>query len=243
MIGRIMLGAASLLPLAAAHAQSLPSGGVEATIDERRRGLSWSEGRASVSGDLAVTLGTIELDARIAALRGSIRHDGADAVADLGAAFVTGVGPFQLRARAIGHVFAGSRSSMNYGEIGGDARYTLGPVELIAGALYAPPQDAIGGSNLYMSAQAVAGIPMTPFTLVGGVGRSAGTVDDPTRADRLRPGGSYRDWRLGVEHVTGPLTLALDYVGTDLAEGRPVSAIGDRGNSGDRVLARARFAF
>lgn len=243
MIGRILLSAASLLPVAAAHAQSLPSAGVEATIDERRRGLSWSEGRASVSGDLAVTLGAIELDARVAALRGSVRHDGADAVADLGAAFVTGVGPFQLRARAIGHVFAGAASGMDYGEIGGDARYTLGPIELTAGALYAPPQDAIGGSNLYLSGLAVVGIPATPFTVVGGVGRSSGTVDDPARADRLRPGGTYTDWRLGVEHTTGPLTLALDYVGTDLNADRPARAIGDRGNSGDRVLARARVAF
>ncbi|PXA93753.1 hypothetical protein DMC47_21685 [Nostoc sp. 3335mG] len=243
MIGRILWSVASLLPVAAAQGQSLPTGGVEATIDERRRGLSWSEGRASVSGDLAVTLGSVELDARVAALRGSVRHDGADAVADLGAAFVTDAGPFRLRARAIGHVFAGAGSAMNYGEVGGDARYTLGPVELTAGALYAPPQDAIGGSNLYLSGLLVVGIPATPFTLVGGVGRSSGSVDNAARADRLRPGGAYTDWRVGVEHVTGPLTLAIDYVGTDLAEGRLVGAIGDRRNSGDRVIARARLAF
>lgn len=243
MIGRVGLILASLLASAAAQAQSPVSVGVEATTDERRRGLSWSEGDASVSGDLSARLGAIELDARVAALRGSVRHDGADAVADLGAAFVTDAGPFQLRARAIGHVFAGARSDLNYGEVGGDARYTLGPAELTVGALYAPPQDAIGGSNLYLSAQGVVGIPATPFTLIGGVGRSSGSVDSVARADRLRPGGTYSDWRVGVEHVTGPLTLALDYVGTDLADGRAVGAIGDRRNSGDRVLARARFAF
>ncbi|KQM41063.1 TorF family putative porin [Sphingomonas sp. Leaf10] len=243
MIGRIMLSAASLLPVAAAHAQSAPSLGLEATIDERRRGLSWSEGRASVSGDVAVTLRAIELDARVAALRESVRHDGADAVADLGAAFVTEAGPFQLRARAIGHVFAGARSAMNYGEFGGDARYALGPAELTVGALYAPPQDAIGGSNLYLSGLAVVGIPATPFTIVGGAGRSSGTVDNAARADRLRPGSAYVDWRLGVEHVTGPLTVALEYVGTDLNDDRPIRAIGDRQHSGDRVLARARIGF
>lgn len=243
MIGRVAFGAASLLVTAAAQAQSLPSVGVEATTDERRRGLSWSEGKASVSADAAVTLGMIELDARVAALRGSVRHDGADAVADLGVAVVSDVGPFQLRGRAIGHVYAGADRGMDYAEFGGDARYALGPVELTAGALYAPPQRAIGGSNLYLSAQAVAGIPMTPFTLVGGVGRSSGAVDDPLRADRLRPGGTYVDWRFGVEHTTGPLTLALDYVGTDLDDDRVVAPIGDRQHSGDRVLARARFAF
>ncbi len=243
MIARGMMAVASLLGTAAAQAQSLPSVGVEATTDERRRGLSWSEGDASVSGDIAATLGSIELDARVSALRGSVRHDGADAVADLGAAFVTDAGPFRLRLRGIGHVFAGAGSDMNYGEVGGDARYALGPAELTVGALYAPSQRAIGGSNLYLSAQAVAGIPATPFTLVGGVGRSSGAVDNPVMADRLQPGGTYTDWRIGVEHVTGPLTLAVDYVGTDLSDDRPVAMIGDRRNSGDRVLARARFAF
>lgn len=243
MIGRIAFGVASLLVTAAAQAQSLPSVGVEATTDERRRGLSWSEGRASVSGDAALTLGMVDLDARVAALRGSVRHDGADAVADLGAAIGGDVGPFALRGRVIGHVFAGAVRAMDYAEVGGDARYTLGPVELTAGALYAPPQRAIGGSNLYLSAQAVAGLPMTPFTLIGGVGRSSGAVDDAARADRLRPGGTYGDWRLGVEHVTGPLTLAIDYVGTDLADDRAVAPIGDRRHGGDRILGRARFAF
>nr|WP_277923823.1 TorF family putative porin [Sphingomonas hankookensis] len=243
MIGRIVFGAISLLVTTAAQAQSLPTVGVEATIDERRRGLSWSEGRASVSGDAALTLGVIEIDARVAALRDSVRHDGAGAVADLGAAIVTDAGSVQLRGRAIGHVFAGAARGMDYAEFGGDARYSLGPVELTAGALYAPPQRAIGGSNLYLSAQAVAGIPATPFTLVGGVGRSSGAVDDAARADRLRPGGTYTDWRLGVEHTTGPLTLALDYVGTDLNDDRAVSAIGDRRHSGDRILGRVRFAF
>ena len=243
MIGRIMLSTALLLPMVAAHAQSLPSVGVEATIDERRRGIGWSAGRASVSGDMAATLGAIELEARVAALRGSVRHDGADAVADLGVALATDAGPVQLRARTIGHVFTGAGSQMNYGEFGGDARYMLGPVELTAGALYAPPQDAIGGSNLYLSALAVIGIPATPFTVVGGVGRSSGTVDDIDRADRLRPGGTYTDWHIGLEHVAGPVTLALDYVGTDLPGDRPVRAIGDRRHSGDRVLARVRVGF
>ncbi|WP_430637002.1 TorF family putative porin [Sphingomonas hankookensis] len=190
-----------------------------------------------------MTLGAVEFDARVAALRDSPRHDGADAVADLGAAIVADAGPVQLRGRAIGHVFAGATRGMDYAEFGGDARYALGPVELTAAALYAPPQRAIGGSNLYLSAQAVAGIPATPFTLVGGLGRSSGAVDDAARADRLRPGGTYTDWRLGVEHTTGPLMLALDYVGTDLNDDRVVRPIGDRQHGGDRILGRVRFAF
>ncbi|MEP9400927.1 TorF family putative porin [Sphingomonas silueang] len=226
-----------------AHAQSLPQVGVEATSDERRRGLSWSGGRASISGDVAATLGGIDLDARVAALRESDRQYGADAVADIGAAFGQSLGPVELRALAIGHVFAGAMTRADYGEVGVEARYTLGPVEASAGATWAPPQRAIGGSNLYLSARAVAGIPATPFTLVASIGRSSGTVDDPVRANRLRPGGAYSDWRLGVDHVTGPLTLGVDYVGTDLRDDAVVPVVGDRRHSGDAVLARARLSF
>jgi hypothetical protein len=39
------------------------------------------------------------------------------------------------------------------------------------------------------------------------------------------------------------LTLAIDYVANDVASSRVVSPLGDRGNSGDRILARAALAF
>ncbi len=243
MSGRAMILAALSLIGGAAQAQSLPDAGVEVTNDERRRGLSWSEGRASLSGDAAVTLGGIDLDARVAALRESDRHFGADAVADIGAAVGRSLGPVELRALAIGHVFAGADARADYGEVGVEARYTLGPVEASAGATWAPPQRAIGGSNLYLSAKAVAGIPATPFTLVASVGRSSGSVDDPVRASRLRPGGTYSDWRLGVDHVTGPLTLGVDYVGTDLRDDAVMPPVGDRRHSGDALVARARLSF
>ncbi len=223
-----------------AHAQALPTVGVEATTDERRRGLSWSGGDASVSADAALAIAGLDVSARIAALRSSSRHAGADAVADLTLGTGWNVSGVRLRASATGHLFAGARGGMDYWEVGGDASYTLGPLQVEAGLSLAPDQKAIGGGNLYLFAGANAGIPATPLTVSASIGRSTGD-DDRLRSDRLRPGGDYTDWRIGVEHVTGPLTLGVDYVATDLSRRREITAIGDPWNSGDRLLARVRF--
>ncbi|MCI1142685.1 hypothetical protein MOP88_10970 [Sphingomonas sp. WKB10] len=44
------LAAGALLAATPAIAQLATSAGVEATTDENRRGISWSEGRASIAG-------------------------------------------------------------------------------------------------------------------------------------------------------------------------------------------------
>ncbi|RDE05230.1 TorF family putative porin [Sphingomonas aracearum] len=227
-----------LLPVAA-HAQV--SAGVEATTDERRRGLSWSDGDPSVSADVQADVWSLQASARAVALRGSPRHRGAEAVADLTLAKSIDLSAFRLRASATGHFFVDAADRMDYWEAGADASYSLGPLQVEAGASIAPAQRAIGGSNLYVYAGASAGIPATPVTLSAAVGHTSGS-EDRLYSDRLRPGGDYTDWRVGIERTIFPLTLGLDYVGTDRSERRP-APIGDPRNSGDRVLARARLSF
>lgn len=234
---------AAVLAAVPATAQRLPMVGVEAATDENRRGLSWTGGRATVSADAMLPLGGFEASARIAGLRGSARHAGADAVADLDLSTDRTLGPVTLRVRATGHLFAGAGRWMDYGEVGAEARYGLGPLLATAGARYAPGQSAIGGDNLYLFATAAAGIPATPFTLSAAIGHSTGDTDDPLRAARLRPAGSYIDWRLSAEHVTGPVTLAIDYVGNDIDRRRASSPYADPGHIGDRLVARARLSF
>ena len=236
-----MFGATLASPLVA---QERPAIGVEVNSDENRRGLSWSGGRVSPSADIFVTRGAFEASGRIVALRDSDRHGGADVVGDLSAGASTLVGPVTLRGRVTGHLFGGATFNADYVELGGAASYTLGPAQVEAGADYAPSQGAIGGDNLYLHAGASAGLPGTPWTLRAGIGHSSGKVDDPTRAARLRPGGDYTDWRLGVEHVTGPVTLGLDYVGTDVSDGAASALmLADARHSGDRVVGRVRFSF
>ncbi|MFJ5928799.1 TorF family putative porin [Sphingomonas sp. NPDC092331] len=227
---------------AVARAQDL-SGGVELATDESRRGLSWSGGRAVASADALVAIGAADASVRIVSLRGASRHAGADAVADLELGAATDAGPFRLRGHVAAHLFTGARARMDYVELGARASYTLGPLQLGAGAVYAPSQSAIGGDNLYLFASANAGIPATPISVSATLGRSTGSTDDPVRAARLRPLGDYTDWRLGMEYNQFPFTIGLDYVGTNLAHGPGTSPFADLGNSGDRVVARVRLAF
>lgn len=234
--------AVAMVSGAAAHAQDL-SGGVEVATDESRRGLSWSEGRVAASADALVVLGMVEASARIVSTRDSVRHAGADAVADLELAAVVDTGAFRLRGHVTGHLFTGARERMDYVELGGRASYTLGPLQLGAGAVYAPDQRAIGGDNLYLFASANAGIPRTPLSASASIGRSTGGTDDPIRAARLRPLGTYSDWKLGLEFNQFPFTLGIDYVGTDFARRTSSSPYADLGNSGDRVMGRVRLSF
>ena len=229
-------------PAAAQAIGPAVTGGVEIASDENRRGLSWSAGRAAPSADLAGTIGAIDLSARIAGLRGSPRHGGADAVADLGLAAGGHVGAVRVRARGIAHLFAGADAGLDYVEVGADAAYTIGPLRIDGGLLFAPAQRAIGGPNTYVFAGAAAGIPATPITIAAGLGRSMGP-EDRLRSDRLRPGGDYTDWRIGAELNRDRWTLALDYVGTDVSRRAARAPIADGAHAGDRIVARARLSF
>jgi len=233
---------AAFLPTSV-QAQVAPSGGIEVATDEARRGLSWSEGRATLSADAAASLGRIDASARVTTLRNADRQAGADAVVDVMLATGWDLGAVTLRTSATGHLFAGARTGMDYAEIGASARYSYGPARLVGGVEFAPSQDALGGSNVYLYANADAGIPGTPYTLLAGIGRSSGTTTDPLRVQRLRPGGSYMDWRLGVEHRRDRLTFGIDYLGTDVARTDVPGPFADARHAGDRLVGRAQIAF
>ena len=226
-------------PSAGPHIQA----GVSVATDERRRGLSWSGGRAVVAGEASATIGAVTGAARVTSLRDSARADGAEAVTDLSLTGGLDTGGFRIEAGGVAHLFGGARTRMDYGEVTLAARYTFGPALFEAGIDYAPDQAAIGDDNAYLHASASAGIPGTPWTVLGAVGRSFGGDATDPRADRLRPGGDYGDWRVSVEHVRGPLVLGLTYTGTDLSDDRIPSRLADRANSGDRLTASARLRF
>lgn len=241
------LVAAALLLVAAAPpalAQTSTTIDAEVTSDERRRGLSWSEGRVAPSAELRASSGAFDAGVRLVALRGSARAAGADGVADLDLAYTLPLGGgFDLVARGTAHLFAGARGVQDYVEGGGDLGYLLGPVQATGGVRYAPVQGAIGGDNLYLFARLDGGVPGTPFTLHGQIGRSSGRVDDPAAAARLRPDGSYVDWSLGAARVRGPWTVAVDYVGTDIDRRRVTTPLGDGAHAGDALVGRIGYRF
>jgi len=238
----MLLPVTALASLSSAAAQDI-SGGVELATDENRRGLSWSGGRAAASADAQVSVGIVDASVRVASTRNASRHAEADAVADLELGATTDAGPFRLRGHVTAQLFAGARERMDYIELGARGSYSLGPLQLGIGAVYAPDQRAIGGDNLYLFTAANAGIPRTPLSLSAALGHSSGSTDDPVRAARLRPLGNYTDWRLEVEYNQFPFTIGLDYIGTDFTRRASASPFADPGNSGDRVVGRVRLAF
>ncbi|EZP72524.1 putative uncharacterized protein precursor [Sphingomonas paucimobilis] len=202
--------AASASPALAQYAGGV-SGSIEVATDERRRGLSWSEGDPVLRGSVSVPVSEgLSLDGTAVSLWGSDRHGGADAVIDLGPSYVRQLGGWRLSAEARYHLFPGA-SDQGYGEIGGGAGFLLGPASVDLFASYAPRQSAIGGDNLYLSASAMAGVPGTPFTVSARVGRSSGDVRDPLRAARLRPDGAYWDYGFGVDYLQGRWSAGLRY--------------------------------
>lgn len=226
-------------------AQVALSGGIEAGSEEIRRGLGWSDGEVTASADVKAELAGFDASARVAALRGSDRHGGADAVADLELGKSFDAAGLRWRGAVTGHVFTGADRPMDYVELGLDARYGIGPLDLGAGAIYAPSQSAIGGDNLYLHADARAGVPAFPVSLSAGIGHTTGG-NNGARAARLRPDGDYADWRVGLEYSQFPFTLGVDYVGNSIDKTRAranPSPYADPGHLGDKVVARLRFGF
>ncbi|NJR80235.1 TorF family putative porin [Sphingomonas corticis] len=243
--GRVVLVAALVVPAVPAAAQSVagPTLAVEAATDARVRGLSWSDGRPALSVAAAVPLGDVRVEARGTTLRDSRRHGGADVGLDLAARYTREMGGWRAGAGMVHHAFL-DRARLNYLELEASGGYLIGPLDLALSASYAPSQRAIGGDNLYLRAGAAAGVPGTPWTVYGHVGRSIGDGDangGRERATRLRPGGGdYTDWRLGAERVVGPLTLGAAVTGTSIDTPVTPTAFTDR-HVGTRLAATARI--
>jgi hypothetical protein len=240
---RGVLAAATCGLIPPAVAQETRSATLEAMSEEERRGLSWSEGRAALGGDLPVSTGGLVASARAVTIRNSIRHGGADAVVDLALGTGWDVGAVKLRTEVVGHAFVGARGQMDYVEAGGSASYAYGPLYATVGVIGAPSQRAIGGSNVHVYADLNAGIPGTPLTVLAGVGHSSGKSSDSVRADRLRPGGKYSNWRLGLEHRRDRVTIGVDYIGTDVSAAGAVDTFADRRNATDRIIGRLQVSF
>lgn len=210
-----MLLAGHAVPAAAQYAAG-PSVTLDLASDDRRRGLSWSDGDPVLRGSLSVPIAEgFSLDGTATSLWGSDRHGGANAALDLGATYVRQAGGWRLSAEGRYHLFPGA-SGQAYGEVGASAGFAIGPASVDLAGHYAPRQSAIGGDNLYLSSGAAFAIPGTALTLSGHVGRSSGTVRRADRAVRLRPGGRYWDHGIALDWYRGRWSAGLRYADTDL---------------------------
>ncbi|KQX20093.1 MULTISPECIES: TorF family putative porin [unclassified Sphingomonas] len=225
---------------AAQAADWSPSLSATLTSDERRRGLSWSDGRPAAGARLSLQPADgLSLSVAGTTLRGSARHDGASAGIDSAIVYRRDFGAVRADAQISHHAFPG-HGGADYVELGGGAGTMIGPLQLDLFALYAPRQDAIGGDNLYLAANASVAVVGTPFTVGARVGRSSGDADDPIRSARLRPHGRYVDAALRIDYVRGPFTLGVDL--TDTWHGGRIATGPIAADSGRRLAARIGFS-
>lgn len=231
---------AAVLLAAVAAPATAASLGIEAGTDLRRRGLSWSDGSPAIEAWASVPVtGGLSVEGGAATLRGSARHDGADLLAEAALRYTRQSGAFSWWADVQGLGFVGA-SGQNFGQLRTGAAFGIGPVQLSGIASWAPPQAAIGGSNVYVGGSVNLGIPATPLTLRASTGHSTGTDDGSGRANRLRPGGDYSDFRLDADYVIGPVTLGASFTTTSVAA-RPGDRFAD--HAGSRALLRASLGF
>lgn len=229
-----MMLAAGASPALAQYADDF-SATAEVASDERRRGLSWSDGDPVVRGTIAVqATDELSFDAAATSLWNSNRHGGAAAAFDFGGSYARQMGAWRLSARGTYHLFPGA-SGQGYGEIAAGAGFMIGPANIGLNASYAPRQKSIGGDNLYLSASAAAGIPGTPFTVSAHVGHSSGHVRDEGRATRLRPDGDYWDHSVSIDYFKGQWFAGVRYANSSID--------GSARHSGPTLVGRAGIAF
>lgn len=199
-----------------AQTAGAPALSLEVTSDERRRGLSWSNGKPVLRANVSVPLNhEISVDATAVSLWGHSRHGDADAVVDLRVGYDRQLGAWRLAIDTTYIIFPGA-SGLGYAEVGATAGFQIGPANLDLFTRYAPKQSAIGGDNLYIGTALSIGLPGTPFTLSGHVGRSSGAVDDAARAQRLRPKGNYWDHGLALDYRKGRWLAGVRYADSDI---------------------------
>ncbi len=234
----VLLAALAASPALAQQARTFVEAGV--TSDYRVRGLSWSDGRPAAQGGVNVDLPSgFNVGVWGVTTRGADRHGGADAAIDLIGGYGVTRGPFSIEAAVIGRMFPGGSGKQNYVETHAGIGGLIGPLDVRLAATYAPDQGAIGGDNLYLRASGRLAWIGTPLTLTGHFGRSSGGADDPVKAWRLRPGGTYRDWSVGADYSMGPLILGIAYTDTDVNRSRGLA--GEKLHAGSRLAASLRF--
>lgn len=239
---RLAIATALALLASPALAQQGPVIELSALSDYRERGLSWSDGKPTAQAYAELPVGQgFTASLQTTATREAARHRGADAAVRLSGGYSGGSGLVTWRGAINGHVFPGGAGPLNYVELDLAGSASLGPAELEFLASYAPAQRAIGGSNFYGRVRARAGIVGTPFTARAHLGHSTGSVDDAVRAARLRPGGHYTDWGVGLDYAIRRIVLEVSYTDTDIDTATTADGVRPQ-HAGARIVFAARIS-
>jgi uncharacterized protein (TIGR02001 family) len=227
------LATASAAPAFAQDAQE-PAGGdggldITATVtgvsDYRFRGVSASDRDPALQGSLDVTWHGFYVGAWASSIA---RTADTNVELDLYAGYAGSAGPIEYEVGAIAYLYPGGNGDANVYEGTASLAYTLGPATAKLTANYAPDQEHLAGDNFYLNGELRVGIPTTPVTVFGSVGRERGSFY-----------GRKWDWSLGLEVTRGPFTASLAYVDTNLDSA--TSFLGRNIRAG--IVASASFEF
>jgi uncharacterized protein (TIGR02001 family) len=191
------------------------SGGAALVSDYRFRGISQSNRRAALQGNITLKhasglYGTIwgsSVDDYVAA--------GSDQEIDFVAGFAKSFGGTTLDAGVTYYYYPGSGgANTDFYEPYVAVSQAFGPVTGKVLAAYAPKQRAltIGNGkedNFYLAGDLSGAVPGTPFTLTGHIGRSFGP-------SYLTVGDEYNDWSITAGYAWKNLTFGVAYVDTNV---------------------------
>jgi len=245
-LSTLFLSSVALAAAAPAFAQDAPASPITITgsaglvSDYRFRGVSQSDKEGAVqagitlnheSGFYAGTWGSN--------LSGWGTFGGSNMELDLFGGYKAKVGNGTLDVGLLWYMYPGGSDKTDFAEPYAKLSGVVGPVTLTAGVAYAPKQEALGRwystgalytagtpddagakkDNLYLSGDAVAAIPTTPFSVKAHVGHSDGNKGLGPNGTSVAPTGSYWDWMFGVDTTYKNLTFGVSYVDTDIRFG------------------------
>jgi uncharacterized protein (TIGR02001 family) len=211
------------------------SGGAALVTDYRYRGISQSDKRFALQGNITLKhesglYGTIwgsSIDDYVA--------NGSDQEIDFVAGYATAFGSTGVDVGVTYYYYPGSRgANTDFFEPYVALTQSFGPVSGKLLAAYAPKQNALSigdgrEDNLYIAGDLSMGIPGAPVTLTGHVGRSFGP-------SYLTIGDKYTDWSITASSAWKNLTFGVSYVDTNKnawsPSGRNISGSGIVGSVG-----------
>ncbi|HKX79266.1 MAG TPA: TorF family putative porin [Novosphingobium sp.] len=242
---KIVFAAAALAGATPAFAQEEAPGPLEIAgsgaivSDYRFRGVSQTDKEMAVQAGVSVTHES-GLYAGVwgSNLAGWGTFGGSNTELDIYGGYATELGGVKLDVGLTWYMYPGGADTTDFAEPYVKVSGTAGPVNLLAGVAYAPKQEALGRwyftgadaasgiynapgdkeDNLYLWADANAGVPGTPLTLKAHLGYSDGNDGLGPNGTSVAPTGKYWDWMLGADMAVGPLTLGVAYIDTSISK-------------------------
>jgi Bacterial protein of unknown function (Gcw_chp) len=222
------------------------SGSVALVSDYRFRGVSQTDEEIAIQGGLTVTHESGLYVATWASnLAGWGTFGGSNTELDLVGGFKTEVASgVSVDVGLTWYMYPGGASKTDFAEPYVKVSGTFGPVSLLGGVAYAPPQEALGRwsftgvnaqdvlaggpyddagdkeDNLYLWADASTAVPGTGLTAKAHLGYSNGNKGLGPNGTSVAPTGEYLDWLVGLDYAIAgtPVTVGVAYVDTDIAK-------------------------